>query len=344
MLDAAGELANGLDDRTERAHEDADEFGFGVGLGLAGEAPRCGAQPCEQLLGAAAPGIAVLGQEGLHALAEPLRALRRREAGEEGKRDRSIDVGEDGGRARPEALEQAAELVGQADAGGDEVVAAAHECAQRLDHVADGRERAEAVAVRAQDVGEHVGIAGIGLRPGGSIARPAGLHDIRMDRHDHMAGGDQCLHDEAGGALDGDGQRLGRRDPLEPRAKIGEAGGIVPDIQARLDGASFIDNANGVAARAPVKAGEEGHVRDLRVWTMLARAGRSCGSLIDRRSGWQAHARHPVVRPVLPAPAARRVSRGPSTGERRWPSRQTLGWRKPTPLSADSLRQAEVHQ
>ncbi len=52
----------------------------------------------------------------------------------------------------------------------------------------------------------------------------------------------------------------------------------------------------------------------------LTRAGRSCGSLTDRRSGWQALALHPVVRLVLPAPAARLISSGPSSGKRTWPS------------------------
>ena len=266
------------------------------------------------------------------------------EAGEEGERDPAVDIGEDRGGAGPEALEEAAELVGQTDAAGDEVVAAAHERAQGLDLVGDGRERPEAMAVRAQDVGEHVGVAGIGLRCGGPVARAASLHDVGVDRHDGKACREQRLDDEAGGALDRDGQRLGGRDPLQPGEQLGEAGGVMLHLDARNDIAPLVDDADGMAVRAPVEADKEGHGRNLRVRVGLARAGRSCGSLIDWRSRWRASARHPVVRSVLPAPAARRVSRWPSRGKPTWPSRRTLGRAKATPLRGSASARPEVAQ
>jgi hypothetical protein len=277
----------------------------------------------------------VLGEEGGEALgSETLGALRGGEAAEKCQRDPAVDLGEDGGGAGPEALEQAPEPVGEADAGGDEVVAAAGEGAQRLDLVGDGRERREAMAVGAQDVGEEVGVAGVGLPPGGAVARAAGLHGVGVDGHDGMAGGDERLDDEARGPLDGDGQRLRRAEALQHRDQVGETGGVVADVVAQDDRSPVVDDADGMAGGAPVEAGEErggakGHRRDLQVGVTLARVGRSCGSLIGRRSGWQALAQHPVVRRVLPAPAARRVSRRPSQGERRRPSRQPLGWAEP---------------
>ena len=54
VLDAAGELGDRGDEGCERADEGADELALGVGLGLAGEALRGGAQAGEQLLGGCA--------------------------------------------------------------------------------------------------------------------------------------------------------------------------------------------------------------------------------------------------------------------------------------------------
>ena len=65
---------------------------------------------------------------------------------------------------------------------------------------------------------------------------------------------------------------------------------------------------------------------------------------VDRRSGRQALALHHVVRPVLPAPAARLVSCGPSSGEPRRPSRQMLGLAHATPLRRFAPANPKVHQ
>ena len=80
--------------------------------------------------------------------------------------------------AGPEAVQQATQAVGQGDPPGHQLVATADQGAQRLDLVPAGRERAEAVAVGAQDVGEHEGVAGIALAAGGAVTRPAGLDHV----------------------------------------------------------------------------------------------------------------------------------------------------------------------
>jgi len=54
--------------------------------------------------------------------------------------------------------------------------------------------------------------------------------------------------------------------------------------------------------------------------------------------------RHPVVRLGLPAPAVRRVSCGPSSGKRCWPSRQELGLADATPLPRFAPANPKVHQ
>jgi hypothetical protein len=73
--------------------------------------------------------------------------------------------------ARPEPLEQATQLVAEGDALGDKVVAAPHQGAQCLDLVRDRHEGTEAMAIGAQDVGEHVSIALIALATGGAVTR-----------------------------------------------------------------------------------------------------------------------------------------------------------------------------
>jgi hypothetical protein len=94
----------------------------------------------------------------------------------------------------------------------------------------------------------------------------------------------------------------------------------------------------------PSRGRHGGHSDQLRVGVKPTRAGRSCGTLIDRCSGWQALAQHPVVRPVLPAPVARRVPRGRSKGERRRPSRQRLGLADAAPLRGSVPASPKVNQ
>ena len=74
-----------------------------------------------------------------------------------------------------------------------------------------------------------------------------------------MAGRDQGVDDEAGGPLDGDRQLGRRREALQPGEQIGEAGGVVPDLEAGDDAPGCVDDADGVAGAAPVEAGEERH-------------------------------------------------------------------------------------
>src|SRR3954452_21520986 len=72
---------------------------------------------------------------------------------------------------------------------------------------------------------------------------------------------------------------------------------------------AVVRGGRGEAEAAPVGA------RDVGGRGGVARVGGSCVTPTGRRSGRRALALHPEVRPGLPAPAARRVSRGPSGGE-----------------------------
>ncbi len=95
------------------------------------------------------------------------------------------------GGAGPEAFEQGAELVGEHEPCGDEVVAPADQRPERLDGVGLGLQCGQPMAVGAQDVGQNEGIAGIALGGDGAVARPARLDDVGMDRRDEEPGLDQ---------------------------------------------------------------------------------------------------------------------------------------------------------
>ena len=160
VFDARGELGDLRHETFQGARQRPHELALGFGFRLAGASDRCGAQACEHVLGRAAPAILVLGEEGGDALfAEPLGALRRGIAVEEGKRDGRGDVGEQRRRARPEAVEQCAQLIGERDFRRHQVVASAHQRAQRFDGVGLRLEGAETMAVGPQDVGEDIGVA-----------------------------------------------------------------------------------------------------------------------------------------------------------------------------------------
>ena len=106
--------------------------------------------------------------------------------------------------------------MGQGDLRADQVVAAAHQAAQGFDGVGLGRERAQAVAVGAQDVGQDEGVARVTLGGDGAVAGPAGLERVGMDRGDEEARLDQGIDQQAGWSLDRD-RDLGRAAPCSCR-------------------------------------------------------------------------------------------------------------------------------
>ncbi len=346
MLEAGAELGDLGDERAEHGGKRADQFTLDLGLGFAGAVGGSAAQAGEEVVRRPAAAIAVLGEKGGEALlAQAGGAVGCRLALQEGERDRRVDIGEDRGGAAPEALEQAAELVGQRDALGHQVLAGADERAQHLDLVGAWPQRPEAVAVGAQDVGEHVGVARIALAAGGAVAGPARLDDAGMDRHDRVTGLDQGVDDQSRGTLNSDRQLGWRCQACQTREHGLYALGRVRHLQM-IDhaAAGVVDDAKGMRAAAPIQTGTTIHISVPPKCVSLTRAGRPCGSLIDWRSGLHSLALHPVVRPNLPAPAARRVARGPFNRKRRWPSRRALGLAHATPLRGSAPANPKVHQ
>ena len=113
-----------------------------------------------------------MGQEaGKTLLAEAAGAVGCGISADEGESDRAVDSGKNGRSPRPEAVEQAAQLVGENDPLGDEIVPPTHQYPQRADIVRDRAERTEAVSIGAQDIGEHIGVAGIGFAASGAVSK-----------------------------------------------------------------------------------------------------------------------------------------------------------------------------
>jgi len=217
-------------------------------------------------------------ERGHAPFADAARGLRRRVAVEELEGDRRVDVGDYLRGAGKELLEQAAQLIRCGDAPADEVVAHADQTAQRFGLVGQQHERTEAVTIGAQQVGEQVRIAEVGLALRGGVARPRRLDDAGMDPHDGELAFDECVDDEAGRPRDGDAQPGRRRQLDEPRGELAHARGGVCDGELRDD-----RTAHGVLPRGPVQTDEVVHDDCLGGRTSTDARG-TCRALINRRS------------------------------------------------------------
>src|SRR5437660_6211451 len=220
----SGELLEVRHQRGEHRDESADEFTARLGLRLAGQARGRAAQTGEQVGRRAAATVGVLPEELDQALfAEAGRAVRRGVAGKEREGDRRVDVGKDFRRAGPEALEERAKLVGERDALGDEIVPAAHEGAQRARVIGGRAQGSEAMAVRAEQIGEDERIAGVTLAAGGGVARATGLEGVGVDRHHLEPGLEEGVDEHARGPFEGDADEPAPAKATQVAEELGEA-------------------------------------------------------------------------------------------------------------------------
>ena len=90
-------------------------------------------------------------------------------------------------------------------------------------------QRLEAVAVGAQQIGQQVGVGGVGLAAVAAVARSGGFDDVGVDRHDRQAGFDQGIDEQPRGALDGDALDAGG---VQTAHQLGQALGVVLAVQA----------------------------------------------------------------------------------------------------------------
>jgi hypothetical protein len=125
------------------------------------------------------------------------------------------------------------------------------------------------VVAQPQVLGDHRGVAGVGLGARDDLALAPGLDGVGPDRHHRMAGLQQPVDQPAVGAFQRHGQ-LGRRvEPAEAGDEVVEPGGRVGDAEGadRLTG--LVEHADGVFGRRPVDSDEHEH--------NLLEAGRTFG-------------------------------------------------------------------
>ena len=198
-------------------------------------------------------------------------------------------------------------MVGEGDALGDEVIATADEGAEGTGLIGEGQQGAEAVAIGPEQIAEQVGVAGVALAASGRVAGAAGLHGIGVDRDDREAGVQEGIDDEAGGALEGDGQprRGARSGPAAGRARPSSRCGV-GHRPAPADGAGLSCPAH--KQRAWWRPSPSRRRRTLRASLGLrdTAAGEACRSLTDWRSGF----RCPWRFTLWPVGASLGVSRG----------------------------------
>jgi hypothetical protein len=121
------QLANGLVQGPEHAHEGEYGVATGGGLGAGAQAGGCGVEAGEEGGGWGPTAVAVSGQEGGQApFAQACGRLRGRIALQERERDVAFDVGKDGLGAGPEGLQGGGELVDGGHALADQLASGPH--------------------------------------------------------------------------------------------------------------------------------------------------------------------------------------------------------------------------
>lgn len=162
MFDTLGKFSNLAHDLFEHRREGLDEFTGRNDFAFLGVPCWCATKSAEELSSRFTPRIAVLNQKaGETFFTEPRGAVRRWISTDECESDRTVDGGKNSIGSWPKAVEQTAQLVGQSDPLGDQIIPAAYQYSQCSDIVGDGTERTETVSISAQDVGKHVSVAGV---------------------------------------------------------------------------------------------------------------------------------------------------------------------------------------
>jgi hypothetical protein len=137
-------------------------------------------------------------------------------------------------------------------------VVVAHPC-QRLQLAGGGiqrPQRAQPVAVGAQVVGQLVAVTRVRLGSRRAPAGPGGVEGVGVDRDDQVAGGQQPVHDEATGPLDGHRQLLRTAMAGQSGQRLVQAGLGVFGRPPVHDPAGIVDDGHVVCGAGPVPSHE----------------------------------------------------------------------------------------
>ncbi len=256
--DGRGELLEVRPERGEDGDERADDVAAGLGFCRADLARGGRAEAGEQVGRRPPATVGVLAEELGEAFFTQARgAVGGGIATEEGQGDGRVDVGEDGGGPGPEPLEQGAELIGEGDALGDEIVPTAYEGAQGTRVVRGRPPRPEAMAIGPQQIGEDERIAGVTLAAGGGVAWAAGLERVGVDRYDLHPGLDEGIDEQAGGAFERDPKGAAVEQAPQAAEQLREPLGGVGDGALPLDAARVVKDADRVGLTRPVDPDHE---------------------------------------------------------------------------------------
>ena len=170
-----------------------------------------------ELRAAASSGVALGRQPAGHPPGgEPGRPLGAGEAQQEGHRDGRGQVVEEVHGSGEDPLEVGTELLHEAKPGPHEVLACPHARAQGHGRGQVGPERAQAMPVGPQDVGEDVGVGAVVLVAGAAVAGAQGLDPAAGDDDDPQLGLEERIDERPVGSLDGHAHDLpGGESPRE---------------------------------------------------------------------------------------------------------------------------------
>lgn len=192
------------------------------------------------------------------------------EAGQEPQAGDAVEVGEQPHRAGVKEFEVGAELVGQPDPVGEQVLPGSHHQAEHDRGRGVGDQRTETGAVGAQGVGEDEGVEPVVLVPGSAVAAAQAVDLVGADHHDRHAGAQECVDNLSVAAFDGHLPDAGAVES-GARARAARTGRV--DGELLGDGAFAVHDGDGVVGGGPVQTSGDVTGRGLRQsWR-----GCSCG-------------------------------------------------------------------
>uniref|UniRef100_A0AC61U3E6 Uncharacterized protein n=1 Tax=Janibacter limosus TaxID=53458 RepID=A0AC61U3E6_9MICO len=218
--------------RQQRDHR-VGAAGLGGGR-RAGQAPGCPGQVGVEHGRVGAAAVADRGQPlAQPGGREPVGALLGIEAGDEGRADLGVEVGEQAHRAGEDDAQVGAQLVGGGDPVGHEVLAGAAGAAQRRRGPGVRLQSAQPGPVGAQGVGEHERVEAVVLVAGRAVPAAQVLDSVGADHHHRQFGLEEDVDDRPVGSFDGDliDAVLGREDD-----RVAQAGRGVFDHDALFRG------------------------------------------------------------------------------------------------------------
>ena len=184
--------------------------------------------------------------------AEPVGPVLGLEPGQERQADRGVEVGEQADGAGEDVEQVGAELVGEGDPVGDEVLAGPAGATQGEGGVAVGGQRNEPGPVGAEGVGEDERVESVILAARGAVAAAQILQLVRRDHHHGDPGLEQAIDDRAVGSLD---RHFRHAAPLEDGEQVAQPGGGMFHGGPVKLAAAVVHDRHGMIIAGPVDTG-----------------------------------------------------------------------------------------